>query len=122
MKSILYVKAAILALTTVVRANDPVPGSFFRNNNGFQAAQLAAPAWYMADGTCMASAAEDGHGNQMGGLDADNCNILKLNNHCPQQPPSTGQSTVYHNIPGQPWEFVPVRRIPSSLLATYTAN
>ncbi|KAH0495973.1 hypothetical protein TgHK011_009495 [Trichoderma gracile] len=88
-------------------ANTPIPASDFSQNGGLAAAQAAAPMWYMASGTCMPSAAEDGQGHQTNGVDTDNCNINALANGCPQQPAWQGANTFYGNVPGEPWGTIP---------------
>lgn len=88
-------------------ANTPISASDFTQNGGLAAAQAAAPMWYMASGTCMPSAAEDGEGNQTNGVDADNCNINALAHGCPQQPTWQGANTFYGNVPGEPFGTIP---------------
>lgn len=88
-------------------ANTPIAASDFSQNGGLAAAQAAAPMWYMASGTCMPSAAEDGEGNQTNGVDADNCNINALAHGCPQQPTWQGANTFYGNVAGEPFGTIP---------------
>lgn len=90
-----------------VWANNPIPESAFTDGQGFAAALAAAPMWYMPSGTCMPSAAEDGHGHQTNGVAADNCNIGKLNHGCPPEPAWKGIQTHYGNIPGEPFATIP---------------
>lgn len=93
----------LLLAAKAALANTPIAVSDFTTNGGLAAAMAAAPMWYMASGTCMPSAAEDGEGNQTNGVDADNCNINALANGCPQQPPWQGANTFYGNVSGEPF-------------------
>ena len=103
----LLAPALSLLLAQTALANNPIPSSSFTDSNGLSAAMAAAPMWYMASGTCMPSAAEDGNGKQTDGSDADNCNIGKLASGCPQQPPYTGTNTFYGDVPGEPFGTIP---------------
>ncbi|KAL6694412.1 hypothetical protein J3F84DRAFT_43638 [Trichoderma pleuroticola] len=96
----------LLAAKTAL-GNTPIAVSDFTENGGLAAAMAAAPMWYMASGTCMPSAAEDGQGNQTNGVDADNCNINALAHGCPQQPPWQGANTFYGNVEGEPFSTIP---------------
>lgn len=107
MKSFYTAAVAVLASTQTVLANNPIQESDFTNNNGLAAAQAAAPMWYMASGTCMPSAAEDGKGKQTDGVDPDNCNIDKLSHGCPEQPQYQGDNTFYGNVAGEPFTTIP---------------
>lgn len=115
--------SALLLCADSVLADNPVSGSSFRDNNGLAAAQAASPMWYMASGTCMPSAAEDGQGHQTNGVDNDNCNIDKLSHGCPQQPAWQGTNTFYGNVPGEPFETIPVRltRLLANSLLKYSS-
>ncbi|KAL7798865.1 hypothetical protein V8C43DRAFT_245365 [Trichoderma afarasin] len=97
----------VLLAAKAALANTPIAVSDFTTNGGLAAAMAAAPMWYMASGTCMPSAAEDGEGNQTNGVDADNCNINALANGCPQQPPWQGANTFYGNVTGEPFFTIP---------------
>lgn len=99
--------ASVAFLATGAVANDGIPEWYFTNNNGFAAAQAASPAWHMASGSCMPSAAEDGQGHQTNGVDPDNCNIGKLSHGCPVQPQWRGPKTYYNNRPGEPFFDIP---------------
>ena len=58
---------------------------------------LVIRLWLLPDGTCFPSAADwDG---QNRGNAPDLCNIFKLNNHCPAQPPWQGDYTRAHDFP-----------------------
>ncbi|KAI0894217.1 hypothetical protein F4806DRAFT_472465 [Annulohypoxylon nitens] len=107
MKTKTLFSSALLLTAKSVLANNAIPDSAFSQNNGIAAAQAAAPAWFMASGTCMPSAAEDGQGHQTNGVDTDNCNINKLSNGCPQQPSWQGANTFYGNIAGEPFSNIP---------------
>ena len=107
MKISIITSSAFLLGARTVFANNAIPGSAFTDNNGLGAAQAAAPMWYMASGTCMPSAAEDGNGHQTNGVDTDNCNIGKLNNGCPPQPQYQGTNTFYGNVAGEPFGTIP---------------
>jgi len=106
MKSFALASLALLGAKTAL-ANNPISSSDFNNNGGLAAAQAAAPMWYMASGTCMPSAAEDGQGHQTNGVDTDNCNIDKLSNGCPPQPAWQGTNTFYGNVAGEPFGTIP---------------
>ncbi|KAI1091410.1 hypothetical protein F5B19DRAFT_503244 [Rostrohypoxylon terebratum] len=107
MKTKTLLSSALLLTAKSVLANNAIPDSAFWQNNGIAAAQAAAPAWFMASGTCMPSAAEDGQGHQTSGVDTDNCNINKLSNGCPPQPAWQGTNTFYGNIAGEPFSNIP---------------
>lgn len=107
MKTSTIISSVFLLGAQTVFANNAIPGSAFSNNNGLGAAQAAAPMWYMASGTCMPSAAEDGNGHQTNGVDPDNCNIGKLGHGCPPQPQYQGTNTFYGNVAGEPFGTIP---------------
>ncbi|UNI24940.1 hypothetical protein JDV02_010655 [Purpureocillium takamizusanense] len=107
MKTAAYIGSLLLLGARHVLANNAIPGSAFTNNNGLAAAEAAAPMWYMASGTCMPSAAEDGQGHQTNGVDPDNCNIGKLGHGCPPQPQWQGANTFYGNVAGEPFGTIP---------------
>ncbi|KAJ2980066.1 hypothetical protein NQ176_g2864 [Zarea fungicola] len=102
----ILVLSALLLNAHRAWANNPISDFAFANG-GFSAAMAAAPMWYMPSGTCMPSAAEDGHGHQTNGVDTDNCNINKLNSGCPPEPRWQGRGTHYANIPGEPFAQIP---------------
>jgi hypothetical protein len=111
MKMQIFSSSLVLALLRVqtTLANTPIDGSWFVDNLGIQAAQVAAPMWYMPSGTCMPSAAEDGQGHQTNGVNPDLCNpdISQLHNGCPQEPSWNGANTWYGNISGEPFVDIP---------------
>lgn len=99
--------SSLLLIAPGALANNPIAGNLFTDGNGIAAAQAAAPMWYMASGTCMPSAAEDGQGHQTNGVDPDYCNLSKLGNNCPPQPAWQGEQTLYANISGEPFADIP---------------
>jgi hypothetical protein len=107
MRSLTILSSLLLGAVELASANNALPRSAFTNNNGLEAAQGGAPMWYMASGTCMPSAAEDGNGHQTNGVDPDNCNINKLSSGCPTQPQWTGINTFYGNVGGEPFGTIP---------------
>jgi hypothetical protein len=109
MRMYILFSSLVLGLASVrtTLANTPIDGSWFVDDLGIQAAQAAAPMWYMPSGTCMPSAAENGEGHQTNGVDADHCNIDALSDGCPTQPQWTGENTWYGNVSGEPFVNIP---------------
>ncbi|KAH6667463.1 hypothetical protein B0J14DRAFT_489443 [Halenospora varia] len=105
--SLKFLSIILISLGSVL-ADNAIDGSLFTANNGIVAAQAAAPLWYMASGSCMASAAEDGQGHQTNGVDVP---VVICTDHqadgCPQQPQWQGPNTGYYNLPGEPFGNVP---------------
>ncbi|KAJ3494984.1 hypothetical protein NLG97_g3716 [Lecanicillium saksenae] len=93
----LYKLFAFAALAAGVFANDTYDVSYFLNNPA-GAASSGSPQWNFPTGTCLPSSASV-NGQQNGGNAQDNCNIHKLNNHCPGQPDWKGANTPLWSFP-----------------------
>ncbi|CEJ93289.1 hypothetical protein VHEMI08888 [[Torrubiella] hemipterigena] len=88
---------SIATLAAVVSANTNHDISFM-TGDPFQPALWSAPQWNFPSGTCLPSPASV-NGVQNGGNAPDNCNILKLNNHCPAEPKYNGPDTPLWSFP-----------------------